>query len=250
MKFMKRLLRRNQRVYRFVQRFYYKALYIIEVHVFGSRLHEWIWRRTVHKITSGTYSDDINHPHREYLLNVVKNAYPFESVLEIGCNSGPNLLKFSQCFPQVLFYGLDINEDAIRKGRECLKERGVRNVDLSVGKADELSLFSDKSVDISFTDATLLYLGPDKIERVFKEMIRITRKKLFFNEWNLRDDHEVCSASQWENLHWIHNYKRLLSRHVASENIHITALPSKQWGAGSWEEFGALVEVDLQPIQK
>ncbi len=52
--------------------------------------------------------------------------------------------------------GIDINPMAIQRGNEWLAQEGISNVRLSVGKADELEEFPDKSFDVVFTDAVLI----------------------------------------------------------------------------------------------
>lgn len=61
-------------------------------------------------------------------------------------------------------------------------QEGISNVKLLEGKADTLGEFQDKSFDIVFTNALLIYIGPDEIREVVKEMIRITRKALILME--------------------------------------------------------------------
>ena len=48
-------------------------------------------------------------------------------------------------------------------GNEQLAQEGIPSVRLMVGKADELDQFQNSSFDIVFTNALLIYAGPDKI---------------------------------------------------------------------------------------
>ena len=86
----------------------------------------------------------------------------------------------------------------------------ITNVILSVGKADKLSAFVDNSFDILFTDATLLYIAPDKIKEVISEMIRIARKALIFveqHEESLQKDPR--GEGVYDSGIWKRNYRRL-----------------------------------------
>jgi len=47
-----------------------------------------------------TYWKTITHPHRDTLLEVL-NQVEFDSVLEIGCNCGPNLARIKEAFPGI-----------------------------------------------------------------------------------------------------------------------------------------------------
>ena len=71
----------------------------------------------------------------------------------------------------------------MKKEKEFLIQKGAKNVELSVGKADHLDLFEDKSFDIVFTGAALMHIGPDRIKKVIKEILRIAKKALILVEW-------------------------------------------------------------------
>jgi ubiquinone/menaquinone biosynthesis C-methylase UbiE len=73
--------------------------------------------------------------------------------------------------PAIKLYGIDINRKFIEKGEKTIKEMGINNVFLSCGRAGSLESFWDKFIDVVFTDAVLMYVGPDKIYNVISEMI-------------------------------------------------------------------------------
>ena len=136
------------------------------------------------------YQGSQNHPHRPFLVKTISKYNP-SSILEIGCNCGPNLYLLAKKFPDAEIIGIDINPIAVQKGNEWLAQEDISNVELLEGKADELKQFQDKSFDAVFTDAVLIYIGPDKIKDVMKEMIRIARKALILMEWHsFEPDHK------------------------------------------------------------
>ncbi len=187
--------------------------------------------------------ESLNHPHRPLLLEKILAYAPLESILEIGCNRWPNLYLLAQRLPQAELHGIDINPKAIEIGKEWVAKAGFKTIHLSVGKADKLERFADKSIDLVFTDAILIYLGPDKIQKVVREMQRIARKALVFNEWHQEDRTGVCF---YYNGHWVHNYRALLAEHILSpDNIIISKIPKELWGGTGWEEFGATIEARL-----
>ena len=83
--------------------------------------------------------------------------------MEVGCSAGVNIYVISQAFPGVKLYGIDINKRAIEEGKKQFERMGMSNVFLYTGKADKLKRFDDKSKDVVFTDAILMYIGPEKI---------------------------------------------------------------------------------------
>ena len=244
MNYLKRLLKKCPFLYMRTQRLYYRILYLLEVHVLGTKLHEWVWKTSVHGCTSATYSDAVEHPHRAYLLEKLSKYYPFDSVLEVGCYSGPNLMLIAEKYPSVVVHGIDINSKSIDFGRRLIAEKELKNVTLQVSTADDLSLYEDKSIDIVFTDAALLYVGRDKIGDAIGEMVRVAKRAIIFNEW----DSSICGkqlGSQWYDLHWIHNYSEQVKLHMVPQNITVSKIPNELWGAGGWQTYGAFIEVEL-----
>lgn len=238
------MLRRWPRAYARLQKAYYAVLYATETRVLGSKMHEWSWKgRSVGSPAELTAS--AQHPHRPMLVSRIADRAPFGRVLEVGCNAGTNLLLLARRFPEASFFGVDINPRFIDVGRRWLAAEGIGNVTLSVGCADDLSAFADQSMDVAFTDATLMYVGPDKIKRVIAELRRVTRRALLFNEWHL-DRLQAGRPSVWDDFHWVHNFETVLGEVVAHDQVSVTRLPEGLWApGGGWEEYGALIEVDL-----
>lgn len=191
------------------------------------------------------YWNSQNHSHRPFLIEKISSFSPISSILEIGCNCGPNLYLLAKKFPDAEIRGIDINPVAVQKGNEWLTQEGISNVKLLVGKADELEQFEDRSFDIVFTDAVLIYVGPDKIKEVMKGIIRIARRALILVEWH-------CFEPQRKNPNgfgvyhhgsWKRDYVALLKQFVRAEQIRVTKIPEDIWPDKNWETFGAIVEV-------
>ncbi len=191
------------------------------------------------------YWDSKNHSHRPFLLERIAAFYPFTSLLEIGCNCGPNLYLLARKFPNVEIAGIDINPEAIEKGRQLFASEGISNVRLSVGKADRLEQFPDKSFDIVLTDAVLIYVGPDKIKKVIQEMLRVARRALILLE---RHRFEVNGKDPqglgvYSRGLWIRDYAALLKQLVPGERVKVTAIPQELWPEEGWRDLGAIIEV-------
>ena len=242
---VKSFLRRWPKLYHFSQRLYYTFRYFIEVRVFGTKMQEWIWK-TRHVFKSNQWASECvetrNHPRRQILVETISSYAPFDTILEIGCSSGANLHLLAKEFPEAKLYGIDINAKAIKEGKECLREQGITNVELLVCKADELEPLGDKSVNLVFTDATLMYIGADKIDKVIEEMRRISSRGLIYSEWHCEDNARECF---WCDGHWIYNYKTLLAKYFPADDIHISKHPEDLWDDESWEKFGSIIEVRL-----
>lgn len=215
-----------------------------------------------------------NHPHRSFLVERICKFSP-NSVLEIGCACGPNLYHIAKKFPDAEVRGIDINPIAVEKGNEYFQQGAISNVKLEVGKAQELKQFADKSFDVVFTDAVLIYISPDEIKQVVKEIFRIGRV-LVLNEWHtfnkwlalllhkyyhlrLKIDEHLFSRQLFRTLnisfkpksvslglfvgHWVRDYKALFEEFVPKEKVNITKLPKGLWDDKGWQRWGAIIEV-------
>lgn len=241
---LKRLLKKSPRVYSQIQKAYYSLLYIGETTVLGSKFHEWIWRRQGAP-TEEEFQEVVEHPHRDFLVNQILKWAPFETVLEIGCNAGQNLYLLAVKYPAASFYGIDINPQFVRAGMELLRGKGIKNVSLQVGKADDLSSFASRSYDLCFSDATLMYLGPDKITKSLQQIARITRKGIILNEWS-RNVAGSEERSLWYDFHWVHDYGSIFRDLFPQSKIRKTKIPPEHWlPGGGWEKYGMLIEVEL-----
>ncbi|MFX1535850.1 MAG: class I SAM-dependent methyltransferase [Promethearchaeota archaeon] len=242
---IKSALRKWGSFYGLLQRTYYGFWRIIETSILGTKLPEWIWK-TQH-IFKGRrwieeYLESVDHPRRRLLIEKIALNEPLESFLEIGCGMGANLYLLAKEFPTARLYGIDISSQAIREGKRWLERTNVKNVELFVGKADELGWLEDNSIDVVFTYATLMYIGIDKINKVIKEISRIARKLIFLYEWDFND---LSKGYQWYDGHWIYNYKSFLARYFSSNNIIVSRLPQDLWSDESWKRFGSIIEAKL-----
>lgn len=239
---IKKILRQFPRTYTLLHKIYYGILFAAERSFLGTTIHKIRWRRKK-DCSLEELMRTVQHPHRPYLVQQLEKWHPFGSALEIGCNAGPNLMLLAKRFPNASFSGVDINRLYIKVGKEGMMKEGLKNVSLAVGSADDLSLFKDQSIDVTFTDATLMYIGPDKIAHTLREMRRVTRKALVFNEWHF--DAKDQNYSVWYYLHWVHDFRSLLQQIVPLEKITVTKLPGHLWGKDGWQEYGTLLEVNL-----
>jgi ubiquinone/menaquinone biosynthesis C-methylase UbiE len=200
--------------------------YIAET-ILGTKFNELVWRyRHVYKRGwAEGYVHSFSHPHRQLLVEKISANAPFADILEIGCATGPNVYLLVKKFPMAHFVGVDINPEAIRQGRLFFKQQGIRNVSQFVGKADELERFPDKSFDIVFTDAVLLYIGPNEIRKIAKGLQRVARKAIILVEHHSEQESALGSYKEkW----WLRNYRKLFQ--PSGYQINTTKIPPEIWG--------------------
>jgi len=181
--------------------------------ILGNKSNEWFWKfRHIfdHSNWPGKYvsEESLTHSHRKLLIDIISKYAPFENIFEIGCASGPNIYLLAKEFPSTKIYGSDISKNAINFGKKWFAEKNVKNIELSTSYAENsFKNFSDKSIDVIITDAALIYLNSNKLEKMIKEMLRVGRKALVFNEQHTDAILPVSDG------HWIHDYKNLLKCH-------------------------------------
>ena len=174
----------------------------------------------------GGYLLSTSHPHRELVKRAVQSLLPIKSLLEVGCNVGPNLAVLQDEFKNaVLLCGLDVNKDALQKGSEVLPE-----IVFIEGSAKRLP-FPNKSFDIVLVDAVLMYISPEKIVNVINEIVRVARKGIIFVEWF--DSDLLGSVQFW---HWARDYKTLLEQR--GMKVEMRKITQEDWPSENWSSIG------------
>src|SRR3990167_1293539 len=178
------------------------------------------------------YLDTWDHPHRTLISRVLSNL-SWLSLVEIGCGAGANLRNIITNIPGRQVGGIDINTDAIE-----LAQKSFIGGQFRIGSGEDI-MMSDKSSDIVLTDAMLIYVGPNKIDKYIKEIKRIARNYAVFCEFH--------TTSLWNKLalkfnsgYFAYDYKKLLEKH-GFYDIQIFKIPKEVWSGTPWEEFGNII---------
>lgn len=212
-------------------------------HLFGTSVDEKHWAKRYKSDQSGLIRD-YHAKDRLYLLEKIKSD-EFDSVLEIGSKEGRNLRMIAKSFPDVKLAGIDISPEAVRIGNELLQKEGLANVTLFEAKADQLD-FNDKSFDLVFVFAVLMYIDPKKIYKVLSEMVRVAAKRVLILEWH----NPELSEGKFTN-HWIYNYEKLLepfSNEIKS--LEITKISEDEFVDTNWKKYGYYIDVKLKEHKK
>lgn len=170
------------------------------------------------------------HPHREVLLNILMRISPFDSLLEIGCSCGSNIYRIRGTFPlkDTNLAGIDANVNCI----EFAKSK-MGAVDFRVGDFRKLP-YPDKSFDIVLSDAALMYVSPEEIEKVMKEIDRVARVAIVLIEWSDKSRLGIV-----KDFHWARDYMKLL------EELGYGGVRRKftleEWPSENWLHNGILI---------
>jgi len=180
------------------------------------------------------YWKSIKHPHRQVVLQVLRELLPWRSLIEVGCNCGPNLYLIQKEFPGAKLAGVDVNIPALEFAIKKLKK-----VKFYINKADNL-LLPDDSFDILLTDAVLIYVEPEKIRKTILEFRRITKKAMVLVEWY---DKDVWGKVRYR--HWARNYPKLLRR-FGIKKVDSIKITKDIWPSENWANLGYIFIARLQ----
>jgi len=123
-----------------------------------------------------------------------------KSALDVGFGAGGDLRLLRKRNPDMKLAGIDISQKAV----DSLKLEGVETI---LGNADNLP-FEDNSFDVVYTNATLIDIRPDKIEKVRDELLRVAKKAIILVEFHLEDFGKLGRIAL---RHWTRNYQELFS---------------------------------------
>src|SRR3546814_8043239 len=100
-----------------------------------------------------------------------------QSVLEVGCNIGRNLLALRHFVPEL--HGIEPNPRACAIARGLPELTGAR-----IAEGDGFALpYGDASVDLVFTSGVLIHVAPDDLGRMVDEVVRVARRYVLCIEY-------------------------------------------------------------------
>lgn len=184
------------------------------------------------------YLSTAGHPHRDLIIRALAQSR-FDTVVEVGCASGPNLLRIAQAFPHARLGGSDVNQEALEVARKVLPPHTV----FDVTGADHL-YFPDRSADVVLTDMCLIYLSQQRFRKALLELKRVARKRVIMVEFhspNLMRRLALVGASGYH----AYDYKKELER-AGFYDIQLHKLTEAEWPGGEpQKEFGYLIQASV-----
>jgi len=173
-----------------------------------------------------SYVHSTYHPHRQLVVDAVREFSSVKKVLEVGCNTGSNLLRIQESFLGIKVAGIDVSEKCISLARYYL-EKGIFKV------ANYLSIpFATKSFDVVIADATLMYVGPKNIGKAMKEIDRVSRQGVV-----IVDRFNKSKAGVRNGHVWARNYQALLED--LGYEVRKSKITKEQWpNSVGWQKYG------------
>lgn len=192
---------------------------------------------------------------RATLIEAIADRFPFRRILEIGSGFGQNGTVLGPLFPSAEIIGLDPSTSSILQGQRILSGAGINNVQLVEGFGHDLSRFPDGRFDLVFSCASLLYVGPDRIEQTAREMLRVVRRRgavlvleqsFGTGDWGgVKFERPHPSTGYGSPTgYWIRDYRALFRLMAAEEAVQLYPVENPIWAAEQWKEYASIIEVE------
>jgi ubiquinone/menaquinone biosynthesis C-methylase UbiE len=108
---------------------------------------------------------------------------PGHTILDLGCGDGSVLRETVRTCPGISARGIDMNVHTLELGKRKNAEVGLQDqIDLQAGDITDLSRYHDDAFDWVYAINVFHFLPLNKRERLLKDMIRISRYGVFFNQ--------------------------------------------------------------------
>ena len=107
------------------------------------------------------------------ILKLVGNV---SSIAELGCNIGLNLLALQNIRPEFKLTGFEINSQAVKEARR------ITNANIFESSIIN-NLISKERFDLTFTKVVLIHINPDKLNKVYDNLVNLSNKYIFICEY-------------------------------------------------------------------
>ncbi|MFA6216179.1 MAG: class I SAM-dependent methyltransferase [Candidatus Omnitrophota bacterium] len=153
-----------------------------------TKLYYWLHRRVSKKDERGEYSSGYwQDKIRREALKMCRNSSGRS--LEVGCGEGLFLTQLARQNPQTQVWGIDFNEERLRRVNEKIKEQGIANIHVLLLAAPQLT-FEDEYFDtVVCVNVFLNMESLDTVRQALQEIHRVCKRsgKVIFDFRNSRN---------------------------------------------------------------
>lgn len=135
------------------------------------------------------------------------------NILEVACNRGINLINLAKKYPQVNFYGIDIDPKSIEEANNLKKINKLNNLTFNTGNALNLD-FEDNKFDFIINEAMLTMFPNHLKEKILKEYYRILK---------------IDGLLLTQDIMLIDNFETVKNELSDSINININPINKNEW---------------------
>ncbi|MCB0359472.1 MAG: methyltransferase domain-containing protein [Bdellovibrionales bacterium] len=184
-----------------------------------------------------------HHSERAVLIEELARFTPIESLLEVGCGYGQNFFFLQKWFPATTMTGIDPDRAAVEEGNRALHSAGIVNATLLHGDGSYLEPLPDKSIDVVYSSASLLFVGPQLFAATVSQMGRVAKKAVVFLE--LHDPEAGVGVLSEERMnrgpYWIRDFADAVPRLLPGMKIRLRPILNPLWETESWYAHGCVM---------
>ena len=111
-----------------------------------------------------------------FFKKILKKNYKINSILELGSNTGNNLIALNNLYRKARLDAVEINSYACGKMKKRLKKINVINT--SIEKFDTKSKY-----DLVFTKGVLIHINPKNLKEIYKKIYKFSSKYILISEY-------------------------------------------------------------------
>ena len=115
--------------------------------------------------------------HRDLLVSIVAKHAQFETLIDVGCSTGPDLALYELVFPNAKLTGFDVNAGDVEIARGKLASDFTTKV-YHADLRQHLLELPDKSFDIVVSNGVMMYND----SQLLKELPRIAKRAVILSE--------------------------------------------------------------------
>ena len=173
-------------------------------------VHTADWWAAPRQETAGNwvanYQRSLDSPQRDVLTTIIGELAP-ETLIEVGCHCGPNLVRLAMDHPALKMIGIDISREAIEAGRQWIRSLEHEDrIQLNVGEARaSLSNLSTNTADVVVSSYCLAYFSPEDLGGMLYEIGRVASAHAVLVE-PIRTDTYQGRQSSGGYQEWAHDY--------------------------------------------
>jgi len=120
-------------------------------------------------------SEPVLHSKGVMWARMLKATNNVNTIRELGCNIGLNLVALKRLKPSLILSGYEINPEAARQAAEF----NVADIKLS----SILEEINDPRVDLTFTAGVLIHINPDYLEKVYANLVNGSNRYVLVAEY-------------------------------------------------------------------
>lgn len=238
---IKKIIGRYPRLNLLIRRTYWFFWYAV-IKLAGQSTTSYREKKYSRKCAPIMNSEWLNHKSKKLFCDRICRERPFESLCEVGCNAGANLVLLAKEWPSANYVGVDINGQAVDYGNAYFAGGGLSNVKLIRGRVENLNFIENKSFDIVVTNALLCLMDQEHIIMAVKELIRIAKQKIILFELNYADKYD--GKGVFRDGYWIRDYLKCFNS-LGYKDSSISSMPWDAWESAVWKMYGAIISVNL-----